>query len=150
MIWLVFLLTLFIITALLCIQVNGYNSVKGLKAYNIPYIDEGMRKVQRSKFSWKEAHCEVTEDGDMKWKPKLFVFEGDSSVRYIDYENRDDNNDGVTKSTPWKHHPWDEKAERKAKGCKGVHTHIFKRGVIQRQACMQGVRDREEADKIDS
>ncbi|MCS7180776.1 MAG: hypothetical protein NZ891_05445, partial [bacterium] len=80
------------------------------------------------KFSWEETHCEITSDGDIKWKPKPFIFEKGSSVRYIDYDNGNDNNDGLTNQTPWKHHPWDEKAEGKAKECKGVHTYIFKKG----------------------
>ncbi|MCS7181210.1 MAG: LamG domain-containing protein [bacterium] len=84
------------------------------------------------KFSWEETHCEITSDGDIKWKPKPFIFEKGSSVRYIDYDNGNDNNDGLTAQTPWKHHPWDEKAEGKAKECKGVHTYIFKKGVIYR------------------
>ncbi|HOM25997.1 MAG TPA: LamG domain-containing protein [bacterium] len=86
----------------------------------------------QSNFSWEERHCEITPDGDIKWKPKPFVFKKGLSVRYIDFENGNDNNDGLTKNTPWKHHPWDENAEGKAKECKGIHTYIFKKGVIYR------------------
>ncbi|MCS7254572.1 MAG: hypothetical protein NZ781_11195, partial [Armatimonadetes bacterium] len=86
----------------------------------------------QNRFSWEETHCEITPDGDIKWKPKPFILEKGSSIRYIDYENGNDNNDGLTKNTPWKHHPWDEKAEGKAKECRGIHTYIFKKGVVYR------------------
>ncbi len=36
------------------------------------------------------------------------------------------------RQTPWKHHPWDPEAGGQAKACKGVHTYVFKQGVIYR------------------
>ncbi|MCM8803158.1 MAG: hypothetical protein NC827_07620 [Candidatus Omnitrophica bacterium] len=88
--------------------------------------------ISQNKFSWEEKNCEVYKEIEIKWKPKTFIFEKGISLRYIDYENGNDNNDGLTKNTPWKHHPWDEKAEGKAKECKGIYTYIFKKGVIYR------------------
>ncbi len=52
-------------------------------------------------------------------------------MRYIDFEAGDDGNAG-TKAAPWKHHPWDGDAAGKAKACEGIHTYVFKRGVIYR------------------
>ncbi len=83
-------------------------------------------------YSWQKAHAKVLPEGDLEWQPKDFVFESGSSVRYIDYENGDDSNDGQTTSTPWKHHPWDDNATDNAAACSGVHTYVFKRGVIYR------------------
>jgi hypothetical protein len=83
-------------------------------------------------FTWEERNCNLIKEGDILWKPGPFIFEKGNSVRYIDYENGNDNNDGLTKNTPWKHHPWDENAQGKAKECKGIHTYIFKKGVIYR------------------
>jgi len=82
-------------------------------------------------FSWEKPHCKIVK-GDILWEPENFVFKCGESPRYIDYENGDDYNDGKTKNTPWKHHPWDLEAEGNAKKCKGIHTYIFKRGVIYR------------------
>ena len=43
-----------------------------------------------------------------------------------------DANDGLSKQTPWKHHPWDPNATGQAKACKGAHTYVFKQGVVYR------------------
>ena len=83
-------------------------------------------------YSWQDPHAEVIETGDLKWKPKPFAFECGESVRYIDYENGDDGNDGETRGTPWKHHPWDTRATGKAKDTEGIHTYVFKRGTHYR------------------
>ncbi|MGD2175860.1 MAG: hypothetical protein PVJ27_10695, partial [Candidatus Brocadiaceae bacterium] len=61
-------------------------------------------------YSWQKPHAKVIETGDLEWAPQPFVFEAGESVRYIDYEDGDDANDGLTKETPWKHHPWDPAA----------------------------------------
>ena len=84
------------------------------------------------KYSWQKQHANITSGGDIKWNPDDFVFETGTSVRYIDYEEGDDSNDGRTKSTPWKHHPWDNNATGNAAACTGIHTYVFKRGVVYR------------------
>ena len=61
-----------------------------------------------------------------------FEFKAGESVRYIDFESGNDANDGLSKQTPWKHHPWDPNAGGKAAACKGVHTYVFKQGVDYR------------------
>jgi len=85
-------------------------------------------------FSWQQPHAKVLPTGDLEWAPRAFVFEAGDSVRYIDFEGGDDSNDGLTKRTPWKHHPWDPNATGRAAACKGVHTYVFKRGVYYRGA----------------
>ena len=83
-------------------------------------------------FSWQKTHAKISSTGDIEWSPQRSRFEMGDSVRYIDYERGNDSNDGLTKDTPWKHHPWDPKASINAKQCKGIHTYVFKRGVYYR------------------
>jgi len=85
-----------------------------------------------ARWSWQEPQAKVLPTGDLKWVPKAFEFKAGESVRYIDFESGNDANDGLSKQTPWKHHPWDPNAGSKAAACKGVHTYIFKQGVDYR------------------
>jgi len=73
-------------------------------------------------------------DPDLKWTPKPFIFHPGKSIRYIDFKNGDDNNSGLSKEQPWKHHPWDKNAKGKSADCRGIHTYCFKKGVIYRGA----------------
>ncbi|HOK04835.1 MAG TPA: LamG domain-containing protein [Victivallales bacterium] len=83
-------------------------------------------------FFWEKNNAEIIETGDLKWKPEPFIFLQGKSNRYIDFENGNDNNDGLSQNTAWKHHPWDPNANGKAKESSGIHTYIFKRGVFYR------------------
>ncbi|MCH5374106.1 MAG: hypothetical protein JJ992_09025, partial [Planctomycetes bacterium] len=60
-----------------------------------------------AEFSWQDPKAEVLPTGDLQWTPQSFEYEHGDSVRYIDFENGDDDNDGLTKQSPWKRHPWD-------------------------------------------
>ncbi len=84
-------------------------------------------------YKWQEPQAEVTETGAILWKPKPFEdnLEG-QDVRYIDFENGDDTNDGTSPDTAWKHHPWDAFATGKAAEASGPLTYVFKRGVYYR------------------
>lgn len=82
-------------------------------------------------WSWEAPHAEVTPEGDLEWKPLPFTFEAGDSPRYIDYAGGDDDNPG-TRASPWKHHPWDAEATGNAAACEGVHTYVFKSGVVYR------------------
>ncbi|MDF1571177.1 MAG: BACON domain-containing carbohydrate-binding protein [Bacteroidales bacterium] len=84
------------------------------------------------RYSWEREQARILPSGDMEWKPEPFVYKEGASVRYIDYENGDDASDGMSRSTPWKHHPWDDNATGLAAQEKGIHTYVFKRGVIYR------------------
>src|SRR6059036_1543554 len=93
-------------------------------------------KVTPTRWSWQETYAEVDPKGDLKWKPRPFVFEKGDSVRYIDFETGDDANSGAVPATPWKHHPWDPNAtgkSAKSASTREVHTYIFKRGVLYRE-----------------
>ena len=86
-------------------------------------------------YSWQEPQAKATANGDLQWTPKPFVFERGDSLKYIDFEAGDDDGDG-SQARPWKHHPWDTQATGAAKACTGIHTYVFKRGVIYRGALM--------------
>ena len=83
-------------------------------------------------FSWQQTYAKISPTGDIAWAPQAFRFEQGDSVRYIDYEEGDDSNDGLTSNAPWQHHPWDSQASGQARRCKGIHTYVFKRGVYYR------------------
>jgi hypothetical protein len=83
-------------------------------------------------YSWESPMAKASETGDLLWTPQPFVFEKGSSVRYIDFENGDDNNSGQSKSDPWKHHPWDPAATANSAQNTGADTYIFKRGSVYR------------------
>jgi hypothetical protein len=74
----------------------------------------------------------VLSTGDLEWAPTPFVFKAGDSPRYIDFDSGNDANDGLSKDTPWKHHPWDPNASGRARACNGVHTYVFKQGVDYR------------------
>jgi Concanavalin A-like lectin/glucanases superfamily len=94
---------------------------------------QGITQAQNvAQWSWQEPHAKIAPTGDLAWAPKAFEFEVGESVRFIDFASGNDANDGLSKQTPWKHHPWDPNASGKASACKGVHTYVFKQGVDYR------------------
>ncbi len=90
------------------------------------------RKPEPSSWSWGRPHAVVSETGDLEWAPETFRFEPGGSVRYIDYADGDDGRDGQTPETAWKHHPWDPVAGGNAAAASGIHTYVFKKGVVYR------------------
>ncbi len=85
-------------------------------------------------YSWNQPHAKVLPNGDLVWAPTPFSLHKGDSVRYINFENGADDRAGTSPETAWKHHPWDANASDIAQACKGVHTYIFKRGVVYRGA----------------
>ncbi|MFW5870301.1 MAG: hypothetical protein ACOCVL_01410, partial [Candidatus Sumerlaeota bacterium] len=85
-----------------------------------------------AEFSWQQPHAKVLPTGDLEWAPRPFVFEKGDSIRYIDFKDGNDANAGESPQEPWKHHPWDKRADGKAAAHSGPTTYIFKRGVIYR------------------
>src|SRR4028118_2088584 len=83
-------------------------------------------------FSWQRPHAKVLANGDLQYTPQPFVFKAGPSVRYIDFATGSDSNSGTSKTSPWKHHPWDANATGVAKSTRGAHTYVFKRGVVYR------------------
>ncbi|MDA3961504.1 MAG: hypothetical protein PF961_11990 [Planctomycetota bacterium] len=82
-----------------------------------------------------QAGAKVVEGGtEIRWLPEPYRFEAGDSRRYIDFEGGTDSSDGLTPATAWKHHPWDAQATAQAAAGKGVHSYIFKGGVIYRGA----------------
>jgi hypothetical protein len=84
------------------------------------------------RWSWQEPQSKVLPTGDLEWAPKAFEFKAGESMCYIDFDLGQDDNNGLSKQTPWKHHPWDPSATGQAKACKGAHTYVFKQGVVYR------------------
>ncbi len=76
----------------------------------------------------------VTIDGhtDIPWSPLPFEFTPGDSVRYIDFADGDDANTGQSPDQAWQHHPWDDNAQGNAADAEGIHTYVFKRGVVYR------------------
>lgn len=79
--------------------------------------------VHAGEYSWRKPHAKVLPTGDLEWAPEPFRFEHGEEVRYIDFENGNDDSDGLSKETPWKHHPWDLSASGEAKGEHGLATY---------------------------
>ena len=95
-------------------------------------------------WSWQTPQAKIHPTGDLSWQPMPFRFQAGPSVRYIDFEAGDDVNPGISAKAPWKHHPWDANATGNAKAASGVHTYVFKRGVVYRgalRATESGTRD---------
>jgi hypothetical protein len=84
------------------------------------------------KYSWEKPHAKVLETGDLQWQPEPFKYIAGSAVRYIDFDEGNDSNDGKTSKTAWKHHPWDSASTGNAQGAGGIFTYVFKRGVVYR------------------
>lgn len=76
----------------------------------------------------------VVVDGpvDIRWKPLPFALVTGESRRFIDYAQGDDQADGLSPTSAWKHHPWDAAATGRAAAAAGIHTYVFKRGVVYR------------------
>jgi len=85
-----------------------------------------------TQYSWETPQATVLPNGDLQWAPLPFQLIKGASVRYIDFENGLDSNDGLTTGTAWKHHPWDASASGNALAGSGIQTYIFKRGVVYR------------------
>lgn len=84
------------------------------------------------RWTWQEPHAKVLPTGDLEWAPRSFAFEQGASARYVDFSAGNDAADGLSKSTAWKHHPWDPQAAGRAAACRGVHMYVFKQGVDYR------------------
>lgn len=95
-------------------------------------LNAGAQSSTRKQYSWETEMAKATKSGDLLWMPKPFVFKYGNSIRYIDYEKGNDDNSGLTKNNPWKHHPWDPNSTSNSARCKGVDTYIFKKGSIYR------------------
>ncbi|MAX26211.1 MAG: hypothetical protein CMJ19_17080, partial [Phycisphaeraceae bacterium] len=83
-------------------------------------------------FDWQKPVAQVLPTGEIRYKPQPFVFAKGQHVRYIDFQNGDDHNDGRTPTSAWKHHPWDPNARNQSQQDQQGDTYLFKRGVIYR------------------
>jgi len=81
-------------------------------------------------FAWQKDYAKVLPTGGLQWAPEPYTFAPEGEIRYIDYENGSDTNEG-TKRSPWKHHPWDANARGNAR-VGDADTYVFKGGVTYR------------------
>lgn len=87
---------------------------------------------QAAPWPWQQPQAKVLSTGDLEYAPRPFQFKPAGPLRYIDFDSGNDTNTGLSKDSPWKHHPWDPNATAQSKQCKGPHTYIFKQGVTYR------------------
>lgn len=83
-------------------------------------------------YSWNQPQARVLPGGDLAWAPRPYQYSPGSSVIYIDYESGADTHSGRSPQEAFKHHPWDPEATANAAATRGVHTYVFKRGVVYR------------------
>lgn len=101
----------------------------------VAYSQSGLKNLSGDTiYSWETQQAKVLPNGDLEWAPHAFQMGKGASVRYIDFEGGNDNNNGLSAATAWKHHPWDNQATGNAKNSSGIQTYIFKRGVVYRGA----------------
>ena len=81
-------------------------------------------------YHWQQPNATVLATGDIQWAPQPFQYTPGASVIYIDYEGGSDKNSGTGTASAFKHHPWDPNATGNARSTTGIHTYVFKRGVI--------------------
>ncbi|MDD4224759.1 MAG: LamG domain-containing protein [Mariniphaga sp.] len=91
-------------------------------------------KTEAQTYHWQNPNSKVIATGDLTWQPEPFEYpvSRGEEIRYIDYESGDDQNSGLTKDVPWKHHPWDTRASGNAARESGIRSYVFKRGVTYR------------------
>lgn len=119
-----FLPAFFFITTALCAQIPSLLQ---------PHSSERRKKADGEMlYSWETQQAAVLPNGDLQWAPLAFQLVKGNSVKYIDFENGNDNNDGISTASAWQHHPWDNAATGNAKLGSGIQTYVFKRGVVYR------------------
>ncbi len=115
------------------VDVEGWGSVVRLATFlSLMMVATGWAEDLGVRWSWQEPHAKVLPTGDLEWAPRAFRFQPGASIRYIDFDGGSDRADGLSRETAWKHHPWDPAAEGVARRCRGVHTYVFKQGVVYR------------------
>ena len=105
--------------------------VAGLLAMN---VGTSLAAAEEPHYSWQQPQAQVLPNGGLEWAPQPFVFEKGDSVRYVDFDAGNDAQDGKTRQSAWKHHPWDANATGQSKACQGIQTYVFKGGVVYRGA----------------
>jgi hypothetical protein len=119
---------------------NWINLTVGMAGLPLMVSSSQAQTAQKAKaaHTWQQPHAQVLPNGDLKWTPQPFQFKAGRSVRYIDFATGNDSNTGTSKTSPWKHHPWDSAATGVARNTRGAHTYVFKRGTIYRGSLKPG------------
>lgn len=83
-------------------------------------------------FPWEESQAIALPNGELLPDRRPYKFFSGQSVRYIDFERGNDSGDG-SRSSPWKHHPWDNRAAANVSAqANQLHTYVFRGGVTYR------------------
>ena len=93
-------------------------------------------------YDWQKPHAKILPNGELAYAPEAWTAPKFSNARYIDFDKGDDNADGRTPATAWKHHPNDPAASGKAKANPDhPDAYVFKRGVIYRGRLQGSLKD---------
>jgi hypothetical protein len=90
------------------------------------------------RYFWQHDYAMTEPTGTLEWMPQQYVSPTLVEARYIDYEGGNDNWDGLTPSTAWRHHPDDVAAPADLQETARGRTYIFKRGSIYRGTITPG------------
>jgi hypothetical protein len=117
-------------TALLALLYLSVTAIAGVR--DVEYAEnEDFFQAEDGAYLWQTEQAEVLERGDLAHRPEPFAYRPGNSIRYIDYENGNDEYPG-TPDQPWKHHPWDVDAPEFLREREPADTYVFKRGVVYR------------------
>lgn len=117
--------------------------LRPLPALLVLILNLGSLPASEGNFVWQIPQARVLPQGDLEYTPTAFQFVAGQDVRYVDFANGDDEADGRTRETAWKHHPWDPAAggQSKAFAPKTGVTYVFKGGVEYRGSLVAPPRD---------
>jgi len=82
--------------------------------------------------AWRTNFAEISETGDLRWRPNPVRFQAGRVVRFIDPELGDDSRSGDSPEQAWRHHPWDRAAGGRAAAEREADTYVFKGGTVYR------------------
>jgi hypothetical protein len=83
-------------------------------------------------YFWQIPQAGVSPQGTLTWAPEPYTPPTLIDTRYIDFVGGNNNADGLTQATAWKHHPDDPAAPTNLRNGPRGRTYVFKRGVTYR------------------
>ena len=84
-------------------------------------------------YDWNETFATPLPGGELAYAPAAWKAPSPVRPRYVDYDAGNDDNDGATPQTAWRHVPFDPNATGRAKAHESsVDAYVFKRGVTYR------------------
>ena len=84
-------------------------------------------------YDWNETFATPLPGGELAYAPAAWNQPSFRNARYVDYDGGNDQNDGKTPATAWRHVPFDPNATDRASALDtSVDAYVFKRGVTYR------------------